>query len=163
MARRILKKGLHECGDYNNEAQGLYLRCNIVLHKKDAKFLAVRLAQLKKSPSLLSPSQPEALLQGQHGMYWEEGRDSWYTEGGDWAATSTGALMNYNISKKALNLDFSALNSNEDTSSVADEGDEDFAAVGRLMNRPLRASRCSGGDDSAAALNGIRHTRRRSL
>ena len=151
MARRILKKGLHECGDYNNEAQGLYLRCNIVLHKKDAKFLAVRLAQLKKSPSLLSPSESPALLQGQHGMFWEEARDTWYTDGADWAATSTGALMNYNISKKALNLDFSALNS---TSSVADEGDEDFAAVGRRMNRPLRASRCSGGDDSAAALNG---------
>ena len=109
MACRVLKKGLHECGDYNNEAQGLYLRCNIVLHKKEARFLAVRLAQLKKSPSLLSASESEALLQGQHGMYWEEGRSWNYLGEGDLSATSTAVLMNYNIAKNALNLDSSAL------------------------------------------------------
>ena len=126
MVLRILKKGLCECGDYNNEARGLYLKCNIVVHNKDAKFLAVRLAQLEKSPSILFPSDSQALLQGQYGMYWEEGR-SWYYVGEDWVATSTGVLMNYIICKNALNLDFSALNctKNQDTRRV-DDADEDF-------------------------------------
>ena len=126
MAIRTLKKGLHDCGDYNNEAQGLYLRCNIVFHNKDTRFLAVRLAHLKKSPSLLLPSDSQALLQGQYGMYWEEGRSWNYVGEEDLVATSTGVLMNYSISKKALNLDFSALNCSEDTSPVAGADDEDF-------------------------------------
>ena len=105
MAIRTLKKGLRECGDYNNEAQGLYLRCNIIFHDKDAKFLAVHLASLNKSPSFLNPSGLQSLLQGQYGMHWENGRSDNYFGEGDWGATSTGVLMWYSISKNVLKLD----------------------------------------------------------
>ena len=124
MAIRTLKKGLRECGDYNNEAQGLYLRCNIIFHGKDAKYLAVHLASLNKSPSFLNPSDSQALLQGQYGMYWEDGRSDNYVGEEDWGATSTGVLMWYSISKNVLGLD-----TTEDGKEPLDAGDSAEATL----------------------------------
>eukprot|EP01060_Flectonema_neradi_P035820 TRINITY_DN669_c0_g1_i17.p1 TRINITY_DN669_c0_g1~~TRINITY_DN669_c0_g1_i17.p1 ORF type:complete len:986 (+),score=196.55 TRINITY_DN669_c0_g1_i17:511-3468(+) len=104
-ARRILNKGLEEGGDYNNETDCLHLRCNVIFHNKDAKFLATELARLGKAPSFLNPSDSQAVMQGFLGMYWEKGRSFNYVGEEDWAATSTGVLASFKVTSKILQLE----------------------------------------------------------
>eukprot|EP00665_Eupelagonemidae_sp_cell47_P014138 gene14138-biopygen2750 len=50
--------------DYNSPAEQLYLRCNIVFHDRDAKYLAHQLALQEKAPGFLNPSDSQALMFG---------------------------------------------------------------------------------------------------
>ena len=103
-ARRLLDKGLHEGNDYNNYTDRLHLRCNIIFHNKDAKFLATQLASEGKAPSFLNPSDSQAVMQGFLGMYWEKGRSFNYVGEEDWAATSTGVLASFKVAGGVLCL-----------------------------------------------------------
>eukprot|EP01064_Diplonema_japonicum_P009727 TRINITY_DN17188_c0_g1_i1.p1 TRINITY_DN17188_c0_g1~~TRINITY_DN17188_c0_g1_i1.p1 ORF type:complete len:2100 (+),score=443.57 TRINITY_DN17188_c0_g1_i1:71-6370(+) len=103
-AKRILQEGLVRHGAYNNESEGLYLRCNIIFHNKDAKFLASKLAENGKAPSFLNASSSRSLLQGRFGLYWEEGRSWNFTGEEDWAATGTGVLADFSVCGDFLNL-----------------------------------------------------------
>eukprot|EP01062_Namystynia_karyoxenos_P065809 TRINITY_DN597_c0_g1_i9.p1 TRINITY_DN597_c0_g1~~TRINITY_DN597_c0_g1_i9.p1 ORF type:complete len:3200 (+),score=393.97 TRINITY_DN597_c0_g1_i9:80-9679(+) len=83
-----------------------YLHASVVLHDRDAKFLAQRMSQCGQSlVAFLNPSDPQAIVHGTLGMYWEVGRGINYVGEEDWAATSTGALGNFSISGTALGLD----------------------------------------------------------
>eukprot|EP01059_Diplonema_ambulator_P007554 TRINITY_DN17024_c0_g1_i2.p1 TRINITY_DN17024_c0_g1~~TRINITY_DN17024_c0_g1_i2.p1 ORF type:complete len:217 (+),score=59.79 TRINITY_DN17024_c0_g1_i2:2-652(+) len=101
-ARDILNRGLEVLGAYNNKKEGMYLRCNIVFHQKDAKFLAQKLADAGKAPAYINGSCYTALLQGRVGQYWEQGRNWNYTGEEDWAATSTGVLGDFSICGKVV-------------------------------------------------------------
>eukprot|EP01060_Flectonema_neradi_P039089 TRINITY_DN847_c0_g1_i1.p1 TRINITY_DN847_c0_g1~~TRINITY_DN847_c0_g1_i1.p1 ORF type:complete len:599 (+),score=91.61 TRINITY_DN847_c0_g1_i1:94-1797(+) len=74
------------------------LKCPIVLHSRDVKFLAVSLASRNLSPGYLNPSDAIAVLQGLIGYYWEIGKGSSYVGEEDFAATSTAVLSRVNIS-----------------------------------------------------------------
>eukprot|EP00756_Hemistasia_phaeocysticola_P033068 Hpha_TRINITY_DN16445_c5_g10::TRINITY_DN16445_c5_g10_i1::g.159125::m.159125 len=91
--------------DYNCPMEGIYLRCNVVFHNRDAKFLAYELANNQMFPGLLVPSDSQSLVLGQAGMNWELGRGRFYRGEEDWAATTTGFMMNYSIARSALGLD----------------------------------------------------------
>eukprot|EP01061_Rhynchopus_euleeides_P047359 TRINITY_DN946_c0_g1_i12.p1 TRINITY_DN946_c0_g1~~TRINITY_DN946_c0_g1_i12.p1 ORF type:complete len:2710 (+),score=766.26 TRINITY_DN946_c0_g1_i12:124-8253(+) len=116
-AVNVLNSGLCPNGDYNNVPDGLFLRCNVIFHGKDAKFLASHLASLGMSPSFLNPSDCQAVMGGNFGMYWEEGR-SWNCAGEeDWGATSTGVLMWYSICGDAIGLNGSHSEDNDEPST----------------------------------------------
>eukprot|EP01062_Namystynia_karyoxenos_P012324 TRINITY_DN1442_c0_g2_i1.p1 TRINITY_DN1442_c0_g2~~TRINITY_DN1442_c0_g2_i1.p1 ORF type:complete len:2718 (+),score=581.00 TRINITY_DN1442_c0_g2_i1:84-8237(+) len=104
IAQRILKDGLRDGGPYNNERDGLVLRCNVVFHDKCPKFLARELADRGLSPGYLVPCHPLSVLCGRLGGRWETGRGEW-TDEEDWAATSTGPLGMLEISGEAAGLD----------------------------------------------------------
>lgn len=109
MARTMVEEGLREGGPYNSPKDGYFLRCNIVLHLKDPKFLAHELSMLPPSdplsaPGFLNPADSQSSGIGTIGMYWEMGRGANYVGEEDWAATSTGVLGAYEISRKAIGL-----------------------------------------------------------
>eukprot|EP01062_Namystynia_karyoxenos_P036438 TRINITY_DN2653_c0_g1_i1.p1 TRINITY_DN2653_c0_g1~~TRINITY_DN2653_c0_g1_i1.p1 ORF type:complete len:1234 (+),score=280.18 TRINITY_DN2653_c0_g1_i1:74-3775(+) len=70
-------------------SKGTKLRCDVVLHTKDAKFLAVELAKTSGNPALLNPSDCRAVMAGLIGCYWELGRGDCYVGEEDIACTST--------------------------------------------------------------------------
>eukprot|EP01065_Artemidia_motanka_P043402 TRINITY_DN6011_c0_g1_i1.p1 TRINITY_DN6011_c0_g1~~TRINITY_DN6011_c0_g1_i1.p1 ORF type:complete len:2888 (+),score=672.46 TRINITY_DN6011_c0_g1_i1:991-8664(+) len=105
IAKRILEDEIRDAGDYNMPTDGLYLRCNIVFHDRDAKFLAQELATLDMAPAFLNPSDSQAVIHGLLGMYWETGRGANYVGEEDWAATSTGSLASFSICRSAIGLD----------------------------------------------------------
>lgn len=100
-----LKNGLAEGGPYNNPQEGRYFRCSVVLHDRDAKFLAQQLAFKEMAPAFLNPSDSQAILHGMLGMFWEVGRGYNYVGEEDWAATSTGTLASLPVSRTAVGLD----------------------------------------------------------
>ena len=73
-------------------------RCNIVLHNRDAKFLAVEMAKERMRPGVLNPSDCIAVMQGLIGYYWEIGQGDRYVGEEDFAATGTGILARCGIS-----------------------------------------------------------------
>eukprot|EP01062_Namystynia_karyoxenos_P082611 TRINITY_DN9333_c0_g2_i1.p1 TRINITY_DN9333_c0_g2~~TRINITY_DN9333_c0_g2_i1.p1 ORF type:complete len:2476 (+),score=892.90 TRINITY_DN9333_c0_g2_i1:497-7429(+) len=105
LAKEILEGEIRDKGDYNMPSDGLSLRCNIVFHDRDAKFLAQELAGQDMAPAFLNPSDSQAVIHGLLGMYWEVGRGASYVGEEDWAATSTGALGSFSVSRSAIGLD----------------------------------------------------------
>lgn len=105
MAIEVLNEQIATGKDYNSPQDGLFFRCNIVFHDRDAKFLAHQLALDEKAPAFLNPSDSQAVLHGALGMYWEMGRGINYVGEEDWAATSTGALGSFMISRTAIGMD----------------------------------------------------------
>ncbi|KAJ9463969.1 Polycystin-2 [Diplonema papillatum] len=89
LAERLLRDGVAS-GDYQ-------FRCNVVLHNRDAKFLAVELAKEGLKPAVLNPSDCIAVMQGLIGYYWELGRGDRYVGEEDFAATSTGILGRHGL------------------------------------------------------------------
>ena len=73
------------------------LKCPIILHSRDVKFLAVSLASFSMSSGYLNPSDAIAVLQGVIGYYWEVGKGSCYVGEEDFAATSTATLSRVNV------------------------------------------------------------------
>eukprot|EP00662_Eupelagonemidae_sp_cell21_P057195 gene57195-biopygen115017 len=104
-AKAILEQGLGQGGPYNNASNDLFLRCNIVFHGRDIKYLASELAAQDLAPSYLNPSDTRALMFGRIGMHWEFGRGDNYVGEEDWGATTTGVLGDLNIAGNALGLD----------------------------------------------------------
>ena len=74
------------------------LRCNVLLHSCDAKYLAVELARRGQHAAVLNPSDPSTLLLGLAGSTWEVGRYHYYTGEQDMYAHSTAVLAHGNIS-----------------------------------------------------------------
>eukprot|EP01064_Diplonema_japonicum_P037898 TRINITY_DN9013_c0_g1_i4.p2 TRINITY_DN9013_c0_g1~~TRINITY_DN9013_c0_g1_i4.p2 ORF type:complete len:253 (+),score=82.25 TRINITY_DN9013_c0_g1_i4:842-1600(+) len=74
------------------------LRCPIVVHSRDVKFIAVSLASMGYSAAYLNPSDAIAVLQGLIGYFWEVGKGSCYVGEEDFVATSTAILSRTNIS-----------------------------------------------------------------
>eukprot|EP01062_Namystynia_karyoxenos_P082614 TRINITY_DN9333_c0_g3_i1.p1 TRINITY_DN9333_c0_g3~~TRINITY_DN9333_c0_g3_i1.p1 ORF type:complete len:2819 (+),score=877.20 TRINITY_DN9333_c0_g3_i1:94-8457(+) len=105
MAQDLLQQGLRQGADYNNADDGMFLRCNVVFHNKDAKFLCQELAEKDMAPAFLNPSDSQAVMLGLLGMYWEVGRGANYVGEEDWAATSTGVLGSFAVAHKAIGLD----------------------------------------------------------
>eukprot|EP01065_Artemidia_motanka_P019031 TRINITY_DN2246_c1_g1_i1.p1 TRINITY_DN2246_c1_g1~~TRINITY_DN2246_c1_g1_i1.p1 ORF type:complete len:1111 (+),score=329.44 TRINITY_DN2246_c1_g1_i1:117-3449(+) len=68
------------------------LRCNVVFHSCDAKFLAVELAKRSMAPAILNPADCAATVLGQLGTFWEDGRGSHYSGEEDVCAHSTAVL-----------------------------------------------------------------------
>lgn len=73
------------------------LKCNLCIHKKDAKFLAIKLANEGKSAGFLNPSDVIAVVMGRIGYYWEVGRQDRYVGEEDFVATSTAILAHVNV------------------------------------------------------------------
>eukprot|EP01062_Namystynia_karyoxenos_P065807 TRINITY_DN597_c0_g1_i7.p1 TRINITY_DN597_c0_g1~~TRINITY_DN597_c0_g1_i7.p1 ORF type:complete len:3224 (+),score=399.68 TRINITY_DN597_c0_g1_i7:80-9751(+) len=107
--KEVAMQMLKECFSYSVKPplqDRAYLHASVVLHDRDAKFLAQRMSQCGQSlVAFLNPSDPQAIVHGTLGMYWEVGRGINYVGEEDWAATSTGALGNFSISGTALGLD----------------------------------------------------------
>eukprot|EP01010_Urceolus_cornutus_P004952 NODE_82_length_2547_cov_290.341473_g63_i0.p1 GENE.NODE_82_length_2547_cov_290.341473_g63_i0~~NODE_82_length_2547_cov_290.341473_g63_i0.p1 ORF type:complete len:764 (+),score=160.34 NODE_82_length_2547_cov_290.341473_g63_i0:70-2361(+) len=89
-ARALLRDG-----DYN-------FHCNLVLHPKNGKFLAIELARNGLRTCVLNPSDCISLMAGCLGYWWEVGRGSRYAGEEDIAATSTILLSRWNISDAYL-------------------------------------------------------------
>eukprot|EP01062_Namystynia_karyoxenos_P012325 TRINITY_DN1442_c0_g2_i2.p1 TRINITY_DN1442_c0_g2~~TRINITY_DN1442_c0_g2_i2.p1 ORF type:complete len:3758 (+),score=972.48 TRINITY_DN1442_c0_g2_i2:1382-11275(+) len=104
-AEAILSQEVGPMKDYNCPTEDLFLRCNIVFHNRDAKFLCHVLATRGVSSAFLNPSDSQAMIHGVLGMYWETGRADNYVGEEDWAATTTGVLGNFNIARTAIGLD----------------------------------------------------------
>eukprot|EP01062_Namystynia_karyoxenos_P017610 TRINITY_DN164_c0_g1_i3.p1 TRINITY_DN164_c0_g1~~TRINITY_DN164_c0_g1_i3.p1 ORF type:complete len:1124 (+),score=269.42 TRINITY_DN164_c0_g1_i3:75-3374(+) len=90
-AREVLEAGIRH-GRFNDPHRGRFLRCNIVFHSRDCKFLAVELARREMHAAILNPSDCATLMQGVVGNHWEQGRCGYYGGEEDFAATSTGIL-----------------------------------------------------------------------
>ena len=73
------------------------LRCNVLLHCCDAKFLAVEIAKKGLRSAILNPSDINTLLLGLAGGSWERGRYSYYSGEQDMCAHSTAVLAHANI------------------------------------------------------------------
>ncbi|KAJ9463970.1 hypothetical protein DIPPA_05499 [Diplonema papillatum] len=89
LAEQLLREGV-ATGEYD-------FKCNVVLHNRDAKFLAVELAKEGLKPAVLNPSDCIAVMQGLIGYYWELGRGNRYVGEEDFAATSTGILARHGL------------------------------------------------------------------
>ena len=72
------------------ESDKYNFKCNVAIHGKDAKFLAVEMAKERMKPAVLNPSDCIAVMQGLIGYYWEIGRGDRYVGEEDLVATSTG-------------------------------------------------------------------------
>eukprot|EP01064_Diplonema_japonicum_P021686 TRINITY_DN3124_c0_g1_i1.p1 TRINITY_DN3124_c0_g1~~TRINITY_DN3124_c0_g1_i1.p1 ORF type:complete len:917 (+),score=166.03 TRINITY_DN3124_c0_g1_i1:74-2824(+) len=73
------------------------LRCSIVLHSCDTKFLSVELAKRNQRVGVLCPSDCSALMWGIIGTQWEIGRYDFYSGEQDMCAHSTAVLAHMNI------------------------------------------------------------------
>eukprot|EP01059_Diplonema_ambulator_P034107 TRINITY_DN747_c0_g1_i11.p1 TRINITY_DN747_c0_g1~~TRINITY_DN747_c0_g1_i11.p1 ORF type:complete len:936 (+),score=308.88 TRINITY_DN747_c0_g1_i11:109-2916(+) len=73
------------------------LRCSIILHSRDTKFLAVELAKKHKAVGVLNPSDCSALMWGIMGAQWETGRYDLYSGEQDMCAHSTALLAHANL------------------------------------------------------------------
>eukprot|EP00668_Euglena_longa_P001367 GGOE01001620.1.p1 GENE.GGOE01001620.1~~GGOE01001620.1.p1 ORF type:complete len:1871 (-),score=629.58 GGOE01001620.1:50-5662(-) len=73
------------------------LRCRVVIHNKDGKALASRLAHEGHRTSFLNPSDCIAVMQGCVGYWWECGMGERYVGEEDFCATSTAILKRSNI------------------------------------------------------------------
>eukprot|EP00993_Chasmostoma_nieuportense_P006647 NODE_728_length_1912_cov_21.293557_g675_i0.p1 GENE.NODE_728_length_1912_cov_21.293557_g675_i0~~NODE_728_length_1912_cov_21.293557_g675_i0.p1 ORF type:complete len:568 (+),score=146.72 NODE_728_length_1912_cov_21.293557_g675_i0:52-1755(+) len=74
------------------ETQHYNLRCPVVLHDRNVKFLAVECATRGHKPSFLNPSDHIAVMQGRMGYWWEVGYGLRFVGEEDFGATSTGLL-----------------------------------------------------------------------
>eukprot|EP01065_Artemidia_motanka_P027183 TRINITY_DN32400_c0_g1_i1.p1 TRINITY_DN32400_c0_g1~~TRINITY_DN32400_c0_g1_i1.p1 ORF type:complete len:2236 (+),score=768.33 TRINITY_DN32400_c0_g1_i1:52-6759(+) len=103
-AMEVLEKGIGsgEGGRYNDPQRGRFLRCSIIFHSRDVKFLAVELARNYMAPALLNPCDCSGLFLGLAGNYWETGRATYYVGEEDIGATSTLALSHTGISGSLL-------------------------------------------------------------
>eukprot|EP01062_Namystynia_karyoxenos_P008778 TRINITY_DN130_c0_g4_i1.p1 TRINITY_DN130_c0_g4~~TRINITY_DN130_c0_g4_i1.p1 ORF type:complete len:2472 (+),score=825.32 TRINITY_DN130_c0_g4_i1:83-7498(+) len=99
-ARETLDAGIGDGkgGNFNDPQRGRFMRCNIVFHDRDAKFLAVELAKHRMAPALLNPCDCSGIFLGQIGNYWETGRAMYYVGEEDLAATTTLLLGHSGIS-----------------------------------------------------------------
>eukprot|EP01062_Namystynia_karyoxenos_P008779 TRINITY_DN130_c0_g4_i2.p1 TRINITY_DN130_c0_g4~~TRINITY_DN130_c0_g4_i2.p1 ORF type:complete len:2307 (+),score=528.68 TRINITY_DN130_c0_g4_i2:69-6989(+) len=99
-AKEILERGLGEGegGFCNAPLKGRMLRCNIIFHDRDVKFLAVELARTQMSPGLLNPCDCAGLFFGLPGNNWETGRAMYYVGEEDIGATTTLTLSHVGIS-----------------------------------------------------------------
>ena len=76
----------------------LFPKCDVVLHDREANFLAVEMAKERMKPAVLNPSDYIAVMQGLIGRYWEIGREHRYTREEHNAATSTAILARCGLS-----------------------------------------------------------------
>eukprot|EP01063_Lacrimia_lanifica_P001012 TRINITY_DN1047_c1_g1_i1.p1 TRINITY_DN1047_c1_g1~~TRINITY_DN1047_c1_g1_i1.p1 ORF type:complete len:1167 (+),score=406.99 TRINITY_DN1047_c1_g1_i1:504-3503(+) len=95
LAHALLDRGLVPAGVYNNPTTGMQLRCNIVLHQKDAKGLAGMLAKAGKSASYFCPVSTQSVMLGCVGQDWETARSWNYATEQDLVATSTCVLASF--------------------------------------------------------------------
>eukprot|EP01065_Artemidia_motanka_P022316 TRINITY_DN26519_c0_g1_i1.p1 TRINITY_DN26519_c0_g1~~TRINITY_DN26519_c0_g1_i1.p1 ORF type:complete len:1051 (+),score=254.40 TRINITY_DN26519_c0_g1_i1:45-3197(+) len=102
-AREMLEQGMKN-GAYNDPSKGRYLRCSVVIHSRDAKFVAVELSRNNMATGVLNPSDCAGLLLGVVGNHWETGRCGYYGGEEDFAATSTGLLAHSGISGTLTNI-----------------------------------------------------------
>eukprot|EP01062_Namystynia_karyoxenos_P083513 TRINITY_DN9611_c0_g1_i1.p1 TRINITY_DN9611_c0_g1~~TRINITY_DN9611_c0_g1_i1.p1 ORF type:complete len:1039 (+),score=262.29 TRINITY_DN9611_c0_g1_i1:83-3199(+) len=97
-AREVLEAGIRG-GRFNDPHRGRFLRCAVVIHGRDAKFLAVELAKRRMSAAVLNPSDCATLTQGAVGNRWETGRCGYFGGEEDFAATGTALLAHSGISR----------------------------------------------------------------
>eukprot|EP00755_Sulcionema_specki_P029397 Sspe_Gene.17865::Locus_6384_Transcript_2_2_Confidence_0.500_Length_10291::g.17865::m.17865 len=69
-------------------------RCNVIIHDRDVKFLAVEMAKTDSflGPAMLNPSDCASLCLGLMGYFWEWGRQENYVGEEDFCCTGTGTL-----------------------------------------------------------------------
>eukprot|EP01064_Diplonema_japonicum_P012538 TRINITY_DN19977_c0_g1_i1.p1 TRINITY_DN19977_c0_g1~~TRINITY_DN19977_c0_g1_i1.p1 ORF type:complete len:1271 (+),score=296.78 TRINITY_DN19977_c0_g1_i1:52-3813(+) len=77
-ATRLLETSLEVGGVYNDPELARCLRCNIVLHQKEPKFVAVELAKRAVCAALVIPSENAEILLGTQGGSWEQGRGHYF-------------------------------------------------------------------------------------
>ena len=95
-AIRVLEKLL---GGSGLAAASTYLKCNVIFHSCDAKFLAAELAKRCMGAAMLSPSDCASVVLGLVGTYWETGRGSHYSGEEDLLAHTTGILARAGIAE----------------------------------------------------------------
>eukprot|EP01062_Namystynia_karyoxenos_P012328 TRINITY_DN1442_c2_g1_i1.p1 TRINITY_DN1442_c2_g1~~TRINITY_DN1442_c2_g1_i1.p1 ORF type:complete len:1097 (+),score=303.99 TRINITY_DN1442_c2_g1_i1:82-3291(+) len=103
LARDVLEAGVRS-GDYNDPQQGRFLRCHVVVHNRDTKFLAVELSKHRMGAAVLNPSDCATLMQGVVGGRWETGRCGYYGGEEDTVATGTAILAHSGISNTLVNI-----------------------------------------------------------
>eukprot|EP00756_Hemistasia_phaeocysticola_P056865 Hpha_TRINITY_DN3350_c0_g1::TRINITY_DN3350_c0_g1_i2::g.172369::m.172369 len=102
-AREVLESGVRD-GHFNSPREGRFLRCTVVIHSRDAKFLAVELSKSRMGAAVINPSDCAGLMQGIVGNHWETGRSGYYGGEEDWAATGTGLLAHCGVSDTIRNI-----------------------------------------------------------
>eukprot|EP01065_Artemidia_motanka_P026849 TRINITY_DN32085_c0_g1_i1.p1 TRINITY_DN32085_c0_g1~~TRINITY_DN32085_c0_g1_i1.p1 ORF type:complete len:4433 (+),score=1274.30 TRINITY_DN32085_c0_g1_i1:67-13299(+) len=98
----IAKKTLDDELDKATRNGKKFLRCNVVMHGRDVKFLAVEMAKQKDAypgPAFLNPSDTASVWLGLMGYFWERGRQNNYVGEEDFCCTSTGILARVGISR----------------------------------------------------------------
>eukprot|EP01062_Namystynia_karyoxenos_P042007 TRINITY_DN30671_c0_g1_i1.p1 TRINITY_DN30671_c0_g1~~TRINITY_DN30671_c0_g1_i1.p1 ORF type:complete len:2687 (+),score=782.45 TRINITY_DN30671_c0_g1_i1:64-8061(+) len=105
LADEVLQRGLRADGPFNSPGDGLFLRCNVVLHEKCPKQLCQELAAGGMAPGYLVPCDPLSTMFGILGARWETGRGPGWTAEADLAATSTAVLGHLGVSGTAVGLD----------------------------------------------------------
>ena len=136
-AEELLRKGI-ESGEFR-------FKCNVVLHNRDAKFLAVEMAKRCMRPAVLNPSDCVAVMQGLIGYFWELGRGDRYVGEEDFAATGTGILARCGISDvytdltRIVQVTERIQQAKEDVGSdqSSDDNDEEDCADWVAFNEPL--------------------------
>eukprot|EP01060_Flectonema_neradi_P020074 TRINITY_DN27606_c0_g1_i1.p1 TRINITY_DN27606_c0_g1~~TRINITY_DN27606_c0_g1_i1.p1 ORF type:complete len:941 (+),score=126.46 TRINITY_DN27606_c0_g1_i1:28-2823(+) len=90
-ARRIAIKTLENMLGKGSRPQE-HLRCDIIFHSCDAKYLAVELAKRCQSAAMLNPADCASVIMGLMGPFWETGRTVHYSGEEDLVAHSTAVL-----------------------------------------------------------------------
>jgi len=98
IGKETLEEGLRPDGECNRPQEGKFLRCSVVFHNRDVKFLAQELAKKSLGPAVLNPSDCAAVMLGLMGYYWESGRTTYYVGEEDFATTGTGLLAHSGVS-----------------------------------------------------------------
>eukprot|EP01063_Lacrimia_lanifica_P036407 TRINITY_DN7219_c0_g1_i2.p1 TRINITY_DN7219_c0_g1~~TRINITY_DN7219_c0_g1_i2.p1 ORF type:complete len:1589 (+),score=335.25 TRINITY_DN7219_c0_g1_i2:146-4912(+) len=92
-----LERALSHGGVYNDPFTSRFLRCSVVTHNRNPKFLAVEMAKRATLTALIVPTTIASLLLGIPGGAWEHGRASEYSFEADVAATSTYLLSSVSV------------------------------------------------------------------
>ena len=73
---------------------GRSLKCNVVMHDRDVKFLCVEMAKTStfSGPAMLNPSDCASMWLGHMGYFWEKGRQDGYVGEEDFCSSGTGLL-----------------------------------------------------------------------
>eukprot|EP01062_Namystynia_karyoxenos_P029394 TRINITY_DN2208_c0_g2_i1.p1 TRINITY_DN2208_c0_g2~~TRINITY_DN2208_c0_g2_i1.p1 ORF type:complete len:1103 (+),score=343.58 TRINITY_DN2208_c0_g2_i1:123-3431(+) len=97
--RALAEATLEEWLSGTETGNPMSLRCSVVFHCCDAKFLAVELAKRSMAPAILNPADCAATVLGLIGTFWETGRGSHYSGEEDVCAHSTAVLARVGIAE----------------------------------------------------------------